>query len=186
MLALLYFGRAFFITAITALIVSFILEPFVRLLMRARFPRSLASFVVCAVAAFALYSVGLGIYTQVAGLVTEFPQFSERLGALSDGVRERVEAFQTSTYKLISRQQPPPQVSPRRKSTQRTPVTGQPPPIQEVRIHQDSNPIVDYFYSRLGSVYEFLLMSSFVPFLVYFMLSWGDHVNRNVPAILPG
>ena len=46
---------------------------------------------------------------------------------------------------------------------------------QEVRIHQDSNPIADFVYPRLGSLYEFLLMSSFIPFLVYFL-------ERNTPA----
>ena len=40
--ALLYFGRALFITVLVAVIIAFILEPFVELLMRIRFPRSLA------------------------------------------------------------------------------------------------------------------------------------------------
>ena len=170
---MLYFGRVFFMTAITAVIISFILEPFVRMLMRIRFPRSLASFVVCAFAALVLYAAGLAIYTQIAGLVTQFPQFSERLGGINDTIRQRLAAFETSTYKLISRQQPPPQapqVSPRRRSAQKTPPVPLPPAIQEVRIHQDSNPLLDYLYSLLGSVYEFLQMASFVPFLVYFML----------------
>src|SRR5258705_5939874 len=33
--------------------------------------------------------------------------------------------------------------------------------------------------ARLNSFYEILLMISFVPFLVYFMLSWRDHINRS-------
>ena len=33
--------------------------------------------------------------------------------------------------------------------------------------------------ARLGSFYQILLMASFVPFLVYFMLSWRDHINRS-------
>ena len=41
-IAILYFGRLFFITSLTAMIIAFILEPFVALLMRVRFPRSLA------------------------------------------------------------------------------------------------------------------------------------------------
>ena len=42
--AILYYGRVFFITWLAALTIAFILEPFVALLMRIRFPRSLASF----------------------------------------------------------------------------------------------------------------------------------------------
>ena len=51
--------------------------------------------------------------------------------------------------------------------------------IPEVRIHEESTPIGDYIYSRLSSVYQVLLMVSFIPFLVYFMLSWRDHINRS-------
>jgi predicted PurR-regulated permease PerM len=58
-----------------------------------------------------------------------------------------------------------------------------PPPapgaIPEVRIHDESTPIGDYLSSRLNVVYQILLMASFVPFLVYFMLSWRDHINRS-------
>ena len=55
----------------------------------------------------------------------------------------------------------------------------QPGAIPEVRIHEESTPIGDYIYSRLSSLYQVLLMSSFIPFLVYFMLSWRDHINRS-------
>ena len=59
-----------------------------------------------------------------------------------------------------------------------------PPPtgtnaIPEVRIHEENTPIGDYLYSHAGSVYQALLMFSFIPFLVYFMLSWRDHINRS-------
>ena len=43
-IALLYFGRIFFITLIIAIIVAFILEPAVVFFMRFRMPRALASF----------------------------------------------------------------------------------------------------------------------------------------------
>lgn len=185
LIAILYFGRIFFITVITAVIASFILEPFVSLLMRARFPRSLASFVVCVLAGLVLYTAGLGIYTQTSSLIAEFPQFNDRLLSISDSIRQRIEGVGTSTYKLISRQQPPPPI-PKRKSSQKASATPAAPTIQEVRIHQDSNPIVDYLYARLGSVYQVLLMASFVPFLVYFMLSWGEHVNRTFLRFFDG
>src|SRR5689334_7177018 len=51
--------------------------------------------------------------------------------------------------------------------------------IPEVRIHEEGTPVGDYIYSHAGSVYQVLLMVSFIPFLVYFMLSWRDHINRS-------
>ncbi len=43
-----------------------------------------------------------------------------------------------------------------------------------------------YVYARLGTLYEFALMVSFVPFLVYFMLSWRDHIYRSFLRFFEG
>ncbi len=54
-----------------------------------------------------------------------------------------------------------------------------PPPVQEVRIRPEPAPLFTYLYNYLSSFYDVLLMASFVPFLVYFLLSWRDHVRRS-------
>ena len=83
-IAILYFGRVLFITSLAAVMLAFILEPFVTLLVRIRFPRSLASFVVCAAALSMLYLMGLGAYSQLSGLTEELPKYSQRIGELVD------------------------------------------------------------------------------------------------------
>src|SRR6185503_9196841 len=125
-IALLYWARVFFITSICAVIIAFILEPFVGLLMRLRFPRSVASFVICSMALMLIYLVGLGVYTQLAGLWAELPRFSQRITDLVEGVRRKADDLESSTYRMIvparQRQQqaqpaaPPPQPSGRKKS----------------------------------------------------------------------
>jgi predicted PurR-regulated permease PerM len=181
-MAALYYGRVFLITSITAVIISFLLDPFVHLLVRFRFPRSLAALLVCLLAGLVVYAAGMALYIQTAGLVEQLPQITQRAVTLVDETQSKIEKIETSAYKLISRQPPPPAPAPKpvsKKKSGNTPVSpAVPPQIQEVRIHQDNNPIADFIYPRLGSLYEFLLMSSFVPFLVYFLLSWGGHVNR--------
>ena len=87
---ILYFGRIFFITSLTALIIAFILEPFVALLMRVRFPRSLASFLVCTMALAFLYVIGMGAYSQLAGLYSELPKYGQRIGSIVDGVQQKI------------------------------------------------------------------------------------------------
>ncbi len=185
MIAALYYGRVFLITSITAVIISFLLEPFVHLLVRVRFPRALAALVVCLMAGLIVYAVGMALYIQASGLVEQLPRITQRAGALVDDTRAKLERFETNAYKLIARQPAPapvpmpvPKAAPKRRNSAAAPSVATPPEIQEVRIHQDSNPIADFVYPRLGSLYEFLLMASFVPFLVYFLLSWGGHVNR--------
>src|SRR5713226_6300728 len=115
-IALLYWARSSFITSIIAVIIAFILEPFVGLLMRIRFPRSVASFVVCSMALMLIYLAGLGAYTQITGLWEELPKFSQRINDLVEDARHKVDELENSTYKLVvparqrqqQQQSPPP------------------------------------------------------------------------------
>jgi predicted PurR-regulated permease PerM len=193
-IAILYLGRLFFITSLVALTIAFILEPFVALLMRIRFPRSLASFVVCSFALALLYVIGMGAYSQLAGLYDELPKYGQRIGDIVDGIQQKIAGMEDQTYKVLVPARQRQEEERRRQAEQAlaatkkgkkgaTPVQpgpqpAAPGPIPEVRIHEDATPIGDYVYSRLSSVYQVLLMASFIPFLVYFMLSWRDHVNR--------
>jgi len=203
-IAVLYYGRVFFITSIVAVTIAFILEPFVALLMRLRLPRGLASFVVCTLALLFLYVMGMGAYSQLAGLWEELPKYSERIGDLVDSITSKVQGMEERTYRLVvparqrqleeeraraqqEQQQQAERARKKRRAAEAAPVLPPPPPalqpilgnIPEVRIHEERTPIGGYIYSRLGSFYQILLMASFVPFLVYFMLSWRDHINRS-------
>ncbi|MEX2262285.1 MAG: AI-2E family transporter [Bryobacteraceae bacterium] len=186
-LAVLYWAQAFFITLIAAVVIAFILEPFVALLMRLRLPRSLASFVICSLALLVVYLLGLGVYSQMSVLVDDLPTYSRRIGEVLEAARDRVEGMERATYRLIvprRQQEKQQEVLEQAKTKKKTrgrpaePVLPLEPTIQEVRIHSES-PMLAYFYSRLGSLYQMLLMASFVPFLVYFMLSWRDHIHRS-------
>ncbi|MGH9722360.1 MAG: AI-2E family transporter [Bryobacteraceae bacterium] len=196
-IALLYWARVFFITFASAVAIAFILEPFVGLLLRIRFPRPLASFFVCSLALLAVYLIGLGAYSQVAGLVSDFEQdYSPRAAEAVNSVRDRIEGMERRIYQLVvpaRQQQMQQQADASRKKKKKAdsqttapPAPPAPPAIPEVRIYSDRAPITEYFYSRLGSVYQFLLMSSFVPFLVYFMLSWRDHIYRSFLQFFEG
>jgi predicted PurR-regulated permease PerM len=198
-IAALYFGRMLFITALVAIIIAFILEPFVALLVRVRFPRSMAAFVVCTLALLGLYIVGMGAYSQLASLYDEAPKYGQRIADIVDDVQQKLQGMEERTYqmvvparqrqqqqqedraRLLQQQQAAEQSRRRRKAAEPPPVAAPaiPPAIPEVRIHEDRTAIGDYIYSRLNSFYQILLMVSFVPFLVYFMLSWRDHINRS-------
>ena len=183
-IAILYFGRVVFITSLVAVMLAFILEPFVTLLVRVKFPRSLASFVVCAAGLAVVYLIGLGAYSQFSGLIEEMPKYSQRVGDLVEGVSAKVSGLEQHSYELVMPAHklpapPPPDPARRKRRTPDTTAPVVPGAIPEVRIHEDSSPIKDFISVRLASFYQFLLMASFVPFLVYFMLSWHDHIHRS-------
>ncbi len=192
-IAILYFGRVFFITSLIAITIAFILEPFVGLLIRVRFPRSLAAFVVCSLALAILYVLGMGAYTQLAAISQDLPTYGQRIGDIVDGVRQKVTATEEHTYQLVvparqrqaelerQKAQLAEAAAAKKSRSSRTPpqpiVVVQAPPGTQVEDH--ASPIGDFISARLSSLYEAFLMASFIPFLVYFMLSWRDHINRS-------
>lgn len=196
-IAVLYFGRVFFITSIVAIMIAFILEPFVALLMRIRFPRGLASFVVCTLALVILWVLGLAVYSQLSTLYGQLPTYGQRIADLVDTIQQRIEQAEQQTYLTLiparQRQQQEEQARAaaeaaarargaqraRRRTQTAPPPSPETPAFPEVRIHQENTPIGNFIYAGLSSFYQILLMASFVPFLVYFMLSWRDHINRS-------
>jgi predicted PurR-regulated permease PerM len=201
--ALLYFGRVFFITSIVAIMIAFILEPLVALLMRVRLPRSLASFLVCTLALVALWVLGMGAYSQLSNLYDQLPTYGQRIADLVDEIQQKLEHAEQQSYRVLmparqrqeeerakAAQQAAEQLRAagrsRRRATAQPPPPPQTPAIPEVRIHQEQSPIGNFIYAGLSSFYQILLMASFVPFLVYFMLSWRDHINRSFLQFFQG
>ena len=104
-----------------------------------------------------------------------------------------MDAFETNVYRTLVPKRfqdqdavpplPPPTVVRGKKKGPEAPVT---PPIQEVRLRQEPTAVISYVYGYLRSFYSVLLMASFIPFLVYFILSWGDHLRSRLLFTLEG
>jgi len=200
---LLYLGRVFFITLISSVLLAFILEPVVTTLMRFRMPRGVASFMACTFMLGVLYLLGLGLWMQVVGLWEDLPNYSRRVSELVDSATLQIESIEKTAQDLLvpkRLREAQPQISePRPVAKQRRrqsaapqqappPVPADqvtvPPPVQEVRIRPDDGQLINAIYSRLTQYYDVGLMASFVPFLVYFMLSWRDHLRRSILELI--
>jgi predicted PurR-regulated permease PerM len=195
LVALLYYGRAVCITLVVSVILAFLLEPAVGLMMRLRVPRPVASFIVCIVALALLYFAGLALYAQVLELSDDLPLYSQRMNQLVDSVAERIERTEKTAYALLvpkrfQRQEElnvPPAPPPARTTRRTRRPVQEPPPVQEIRIRQDREESrLSFLYGYLSSIYNVALMVSFVPFLVYFMLSWRDHMRQSFLALFEG
>ncbi len=195
-IALLYFGRVFFITVIIAAMIAFLLDPLVVIFIKLRMPRGLASFVVCSIALVVLYLAGLGVYLQSQQIAADLPAYGARINELVDSVATRMENVENALYRsLVPRRFQPQQADPaasapadptirgRKKKAEPPPL---PPAVQEVHIQQEPTPLFSYAYSYLADYYDALLMASFVPFLVYFLLSWRDHVRSRYLLLFEG
>jgi predicted PurR-regulated permease PerM len=198
--ALLYFGRVFFITMFIAIIIAFLLDPIVTAFVKFRLPRAVASFFVCSITLLVLYLMALGLYTQFAVFVEDLPTYSQRMNEVVDTIATRVDQVEKRTYQIVvpkrfQEQLPPPGAPPvdtsrKRRTAKPPPVDPNAPPvipaIPEVRIHSEPTPLFTYVYGYVRSFYSVLLMASFVPFLVYFMLSWRDHMRRSFLYLFSG
>lgn len=188
-IALLYYGRLFLITVSIAIILAFLLDPVVVVLSRLRLPRPFASFLVCTVTAAGLSLLATGLYNELSGLVDDLPAYSQRITSLSDEVMRQWDQVESGFAQLLTskRSQPaPPTPVDTRNKRRRVAEPAQPAAVQEVRIKQEPTPLVRYLYDYFNSIYSVLVMTSFVPFLVYFMLSWRDHVGRSFLLLFRG
>ena len=198
-IALLYFGRVFFITVIIASMIAFLLDPIVVLFMRIRLPRGVASFAVCSIGLIFLYFAGLGLYTETLVIAGDLPAYGERINEIVDSAAARVDRFEEGVYQTLvpKRFQDRPVALPeaqapvnartkRGKSVPPPVAPQQPPPLQEVRIHPEAPSLVTSLSSYLSSFYNVILMASFVPFLVYFLLSWRDHLRSRFLYLFDG
>jgi len=200
--AVLYWARIVFISAFAAVIIALILEPFVRLLGKLRVPRPIATFAVCVVALLILYFGALTAWSQVSSIVSDVPALKQNLTALVEGVSGRIQRVEDSVGGILNAARKaavpaslpglPAANAPAVKKSRKTPPAPapqnqNPPPgfIPEVRIHED-NPVSAIIYAQLGTLYQYAVMASFVPLLVYFMLSWRDHIYRSFLRFFDG
>jgi predicted PurR-regulated permease PerM len=181
-IALLYFGRLFFVTLLIGVICALLLEPAVRVLARLRIPRSIGAAAVCSVALLGLYYSGLIIYEQVVSFADEMPAYSKRLDNLVQKASDQATQFENRVKSLWPKKKapppPPPPVTRRGRTPAPSPVL--PPAIQEVRVVKEETPFLVVIWNFIQAQSETLLMVSFVPFLAYFILVWQDHMIRNL------
>lgn len=195
-IAMLYYGRVFFITVIIASMIAFLLDPLVVTFMRIRLPRGVASFTVCSIGLVFLYFAGLGLYTETVVIAGDLPAYGERINELVDNGAARVDRFEQGVYRTLVPKRfqdnvpaQPEAQSPagvRGKRTKAPPAQLQPPPVQEVRLRPEPTSFVSNLSTYLSSFYNVVLMASFVPFLVYFLLSWRDHLRSRFLYLFDG
>ena len=199
LIALLYFGRDFFVTLIISAVFAFILDPVVLLVMKLHVPRGVATLIVISVALIAVYLLGAMAWSQIATIKEDLPTYSSRVGEVLDSVNTKVDDVEKKTLDLMVprhwlQQQQQIQQKPleaqraRKRRVGASAATAAPavPVIQEVRIHTDPRPFISTAYGYVSGYVHALIMASFVPFLVYFMLSWRDHINRRFLMLFSG
>ena len=162
---LIYLLKVVLVTVFTAMLLAFALEPLVHQLQRIRIPRPvgalLAVLLLIAVAAGATHF----FYSRAVDFATELPKYSSKIRGTISGLRAQTSKIEESTKSVIA--------SPKLEKR------ALPVEIQE------SPGLSNILSAGSGTLGDLLLAISFVPFLVYFMLTWKDHVHANTVHLFP-
>ena len=176
-LTLIYVAKLILVVLLVSILLSFVLTPIVDFLVMQQVHRAVAS----VVAVLLLVCAGAGAtylsYSRAVDFAQELPKYKSEIRAIVDKVRNQAEELAKTTEAVV----PAPE-----ENERAVPVT-----VQQNSSWTD-------LVTRNASVFtELALTLTFVPFLVYFMLSWKDHVrtatvmlfsmqNRNTAYVMLG
>jgi predicted PurR-regulated permease PerM len=195
--ALLYYGRDFFVTLIISAVFAFILDPMVQLVMKLRLPRAASTLIVIGITATLAYVLCLVAWTQLLSISDDLPTYSSRVSELVEKANTGLDELEKKTIAMVVpqnlreqeeqiEQKPLEAMKARRRRAGLAPLPVLPPVIQEVRIHTDPKPLLGTLFVYASRYFHTVVMASFVPFLVYFMLSWRDHISETFLGLFKG
>jgi predicted PurR-regulated permease PerM len=156
-LALCYFGESVLVVMLVAVLLAFILAPLVDLLTYLRFPQSLAAAMAILLLLGALSGIVYFSYNQAATLLQDLPKYTSKVRDSALRFRKSAERFEV--------------LSPEHEKG-----------VVSVRPATDWT---DVLTRGFGSVSAAVLAVSFVPFLVFFMLTWQQHVRSATVMLFP-
>jgi predicted PurR-regulated permease PerM len=156
------------LTVILAVLLAFLLDPLVELFVRVRLPRALAALLVLLLASGALAGLGLLTWSRLSRVADEWPQYNATLQSAFSSVRQDAEQILDRVLRI---------------------------PPGETRdglavLLAEQRSIRGALLRGLGSLYSVLWVVTFVPFLVFFMLSekpglWEASLGLFAPRARP-
>jgi predicted PurR-regulated permease PerM len=142
---------------LVAVLLSFILAPIVDGLTRVRVPRPLGAAIAILLLLGAIVGAVYASYNQAASLVEDLPKYTTKVRDEAMRFRRKAESLEV--------------LNPEHEKG-----------VVNVRPATDWT---DVLTRGVGSVSQVFFAASFVPFLVYFMLTWQEHVRSATVMLFP-
>ena len=174
-LTMLYVAKLILVVVLVSILIAFVLAPLVDLLARFEIPNALASLIAVLLLVIAGGAATYLSYSRAMDFMQELPQYKARIQQMTGRMRAEAEQIQQTTETVL----------PSSEADKKT-----------ITVRQSSD-WTDLVSRNASSVSEMVLTITFVPFLVFFMLSWQDHVrsasvmlfsmeNRNTAYVMLG
>jgi len=165
-LGLFYLAKPVLVTICTSLLIAFILEPLVSFLAARKVPRAAGALIAVVLLVALLGALSYFFYNRALAFAGELPKFSTEIRETIGKVRSGTRKITQNTEKVLGPSDP----------QQKKPM-----PVQV----QEKPGIYQIFSGGIGAVGDLILTMTFIPFLVYFMLSWKDHAHRSTVRLFP-
>lgn len=161
--AFLYFAEWEIVVLLVSILASFILTPVVDGLQRLRVPRGVGAFVAVFLLVTVLYGMAYFSYNQVTSFMEDLPKYSTKLRSVVGRFKQHAERLEKTTENVLQTNQPAPNT---------------------ITVKQASN-WTDTLSKGFGSLSHIALVLSFIPFLVYFMLTGQQHARAATVMLFP-
>src|SRR5712671_593617 len=161
--AFLYFASNIVIALLLAVLLAYFLDPVVGVLERIYIPRALGAFLVLLAVTALVGGLGYLLVDRADQFLEDWPRYS----AILRGVTTTFDRQISTVEKQVEAIAP----APEKGRVAARPV--EPPPIR------------DWLFRGVGSLYSFLLVATFVPFLVFFMLAAKRRIWKATMELFP-
>ncbi|MGC2184701.1 MAG: AI-2E family transporter [Terriglobales bacterium] len=164
-IGLIYLLKLVLVTTLVSVLLAFVLEPVVSGLARIRIPRAAGALL----AVLLLIALAGGLtsffYGRAVDFATQLPRYSGKIRSALADLRSQTSQIEESTRSVIA-----------------SPRTGKAPIAVEVQEAPGLSRVISAGSGTLGEVF---LSITFIPFLVYFMLTWKDHAHSATVRLFP-
>jgi predicted PurR-regulated permease PerM len=162
-IGLIYLLKLVLITTLGALLIAFMLEPVVQRLARIRVPRWAGSLIAVLILLTIIGALSYFFYNRAVDFAVQLPRYSGQIRSLVGKVRSQTHQIEESTRSLMP------------------PDKKKPVPVEV----QKSGGLDGMLPENSSDYLETALAISFVPFLVYFMLTWKAHAHTATVRLFP-
>jgi predicted PurR-regulated permease PerM len=154
-LAVCYVANLVMMTLATSLLLAFILEPIVGRLERWRVPRAVGAFMAVLLLLGCVYGMVYFSYNNAVAFINDVPKYTDKLRATTLRFRQQAEQLQKTTETVLPESQQ----------------------ASQVIMVREQRTWIDWFTNSASGLTELLVALSFMPFLIYFMLSWKERTR---------
>lgn len=164
-IGLIYLLKLVMVTTLFSILLAFVLEPLVGQLCRIRVPRAAGALLAVCLMVGMAGGLTYFFYGRAVDFATQLPKYSGKIRLAVADLREQTNKIEDSARAVIA-----------------SPNAGKAPLAVEVRESPGLSRVISAGSGTLGEV---LLAISFIPFLVYFMLTWKDHAHSATVQLFP-